>query len=172
MAEEEEKAALDNGSGACLLRLAPLLSGRSVTRHLRRPHRATPSIRTIDASSPYGGRKPDAGGFMVPTEIKQSANPVAGRARYVLEDVKAGDPIRIQPIGSELLVKSRSAAEIEAHIANGTLDLTEVVHFGHTTSPTCELYQEAVFVNKPPLFCNHWSRREANMETEWTKGYK
>lgn len=121
---------------------------------------------------PYQGKKPDAGGFLFKTEVKLSANPVAGRARYLLEDVKKGEPLRIQPIGSSLLVACSSAAETEEHLAQGTIDLDELSNFGHTTPPEDNIFEDVVFVNKPHLFCNHWPESETNMVTEWTPKYK
>jgi len=133
------------------------------------------ALRLIKSDDdPYGSRVPDEGGFLVKTEVKPSANPVAGRARYVLEDVKAGDAIRVQPIDSSLLVSAKNAEELSGHLARGTIGLEELADFGHTTSPGCPIgdFDQTVFVNKPHLFCNHWPKSQANMETVWTKKYK
>lgn len=88
----------------------------------------------------------DKDGFYVPTVVKKSSIPNAGNARYFLESHKKGAIVRRQKIDSKIYFRN-----IE-EVKDSGIDIEHLGHMGCSPPPECEFYQDAIFVNNPPMY--------------------
>ena len=95
--------------------------------------------------------EPDADGFYIPSEIKQSAIPNAGRGRFFVEDHKKGTVVRKQVLNSSTLKVFRNVQDV----ADAGLDMEYLGHFGHSTPKDCDLHKDVMFINTPPMHSQH-----------------
>ena len=89
-------------------------------------------------------------GFLIETEVKQSAIPGGGKGRFFSRDCESGKIIRIQDMTTDLKVY-KTVAEIVAE----NKDL--VLNFAHTRCKDSDIETDYVYVNKVPFFTNHSS---------------
>ena len=95
--------------------------------------------------------EPDPDGFYIPSEIKQSVIPNAGRARFFVQDHKSGTVVRKQILGSSTLKVYRNIEDVN----DAGIDIEHLGHFGHSTPKDCDLHENVMFVNTPPMHSQH-----------------
>jgi len=113
--------------------------------------------------------EPDADGFYIPSEIRQSAIPNAGRGRFFVKDHKKGTVVRKQVLNGPNLKVFRSVKEV----TDGGLDMEHLGHFGHSTPKDCALHQDVMFLNTPPMHSQHSADNDnANIHYLYTENEK
>lgn len=95
--------------------------------------------------------EPDADGFYIPSVIKQSSIPNAGRGRFFVEDHKKGTVVRRQKFDGPTIKVFRNVQDV----LDAGLDMEYLGHFGHSTPKDCDLHKDVMFVNTPPMHSQH-----------------
>jgi len=95
--------------------------------------------------------KPDEDGFYVPTVIKQSSIPNAGKGRFFVQDHKKGTVVRIQEFDGPNIKVFRNVQEV----LDAGFDMEYLGHFGHSTPKDCDIHDDVMFVNTPPMCSQH-----------------
>ena len=104
-------------------------------------------------------------GLLVPTHVGISTIPQAGIGRFLDVDVKKGEVIRIQKIGTPSLDAFDCVAALEYQLSKDGLKF--IVDFGHVGPQDNPKTHGLLFINNPPLYSNHSTGQEMNMETVW-----
>mmetsp|Transcript_10710 Transcript_10710/g.16413 ORF Transcript_10710/g.16413 Transcript_10710/m.16413 type:complete len:194 (-) Transcript_10710:456-1037(-) len=104
-------------------------------------------------------------GFQVPTRLGISTIPEAGLARFLCVDVKKGDIIRKQKLGGPNLDYFDSVASMEKRLNKDGLSFFE--HFGHVGPQDAPETKGLLVTNFPPLYSNHCTGPNKNIETVW-----
>ena len=107
--------------------------------------------------------------FHQPTKIATSSIPNAGLGRIVLVDVKKGDIIRVQKIGSKNLESYAGPQDLTERLADPGYGWKWLEDFGHV-GPQGKDAPEThglLVVNNPPLYSNHDTGDKRNIETIW-----
>ena len=102
--------------------------------------------------------------FLIKSKVDPSTIENGGNARFFDQDVKKGDIIRKQEIGSESLQLFKNKDEVDK------IDDDILKHYAHSVPKDCRFHTNSIFINNPYLYTNHNS--DSNIGFQYTYAYK